>query len=126
MRKYSHAIHNLRQRLHELTGLKRETVSEIQELKGKPGTGVKRSLIRDDYNVLVRPKARAVHLASGLLREVPYLAMEYKCHEEPPVYGVYKALREAFGKDEELRSKWTLERVQGLLKRPEEAQKEAA
>ena len=126
MRKHSHAIHNLRQRLHELTGFKREAVSEIQGLKGKSGTGNKRSLIRADYNAWVRPKARAVHLASGLLREVPYVAMEVKCHEEPPVYGVYKALREAFGEDEELRDEWTLERIQGLLKRPEEAKREAA
>jgi len=113
MRKHSHAIHNLRQRIHELTGLKR-------------GTGQKRALIRADYNALVRPKARAVHLASGLLRGVPYLAMEDRCHEEPPVYGVYKAIREAFGEDEELRAEWTLERVQGLLLRPQEALQEAA
>jgi hypothetical protein len=126
MRKHSHAIHNLRQRLHELTGLKRKAVSEIQALKGKSGTGQKRSLIRADYNALVRPKARAVHLASGLLRGVSYVTMEDRCHEEPPVYGVYKVIREAFGEDEELRDEWTLERVQGLLKRPEEAQKEAA
>lgn len=126
MKKHSHAIHNLRRVLHELTELKRETVSEIQGLKGKPGTGKERSHLRNDYNDLVRPKARAVHLALGLLKGTPYVSMEARCHEEPPVYGVYKALREAFGKDEELRSEWTLERVQGLLKRPEAAQQEAA
>ena len=126
MRKHSHAIHNLRQRLHELTALKRETVAEIEGLKKEAGTGQKRSTLRNDYNDLVRPKARAIHLASGILRGVPYIAMEYRCDEEPPVYGVYKALREAFGKDEELKAEWTLERVQDLLKRSEEAQQEEA
>jgi hypothetical protein len=126
MKKYSHAIHNLRQRLHELTKLKRETTSEIRKLKGKSGTGCERSNLWSDYNTWVRPKARYIHLASGLLREVPYVTMEPRCHEEPSVYGVYEAIKKAFGEDKELEAEWTLERVQSLLERPEEAGREAA
>ncbi len=126
MKKHFHAIQVLRQRLSELTAIKREEWEKIRRLKNEPGTGVVRSRLHNDYNDLFRPRARAIHLANGLLRGVPYLAMEVRCWRKPPLYRVYEAIQEAFGEDKDLRAEWTLERVQGLLERITEVQGAAA
>jgi hypothetical protein len=127
MKKHTNAIRILRTQLKDLTAEKRRILEEIRKLKeAGPATGPERSGLRWGYNYSTRWKARANHLASGLLRGVPYVAMEKKSDEAPPCHAVYKTIQAAFGEDEALKAEWTLERVTELLKRDSVASQEAA
>jgi len=133
VKKHKHAIKNLRQTLAELTEMKRQVKAQILGLrfdasgKRRPETGPERDQLWQGYVWSTRPLARAVHLALGFLRGTPYLAMEPKCAEDgpPPLYGVLKAIQNACGDDEALKTEWTLERLQKLVEEAPTA-KEAA
>ena len=126
MKKHSHAIRNLRNSIKAFAEEGRSTRSQIGALKQQPETGPKRHGLKVDYDYFVRRKARAALLAYGLLRDIPYEAMEPKCTEAPSGSMVYKAIQEAFDKDEEQKAEWSLIRVQDLLSPASVSQEEAA
>ena len=119
--KNSNAIKYLRAALKALVESKNDCRHQIQALGRDPSTGFKRSLLRADYNAFTRPKARAVCLAIGFLKGVPYLTMERTCHEPPPLGLVLTMIHAALGEDEALRAEWTINKLVGLTTTQQEA-----
>ncbi len=106
---------NLKSRIKDLTLLKRETRDNLRRLKAQgPETGEDRHQIRQKYNWSVRPVARAIHLAYGIIRGTKYTQIEKKCIDLPDPYLILKALYEA---DEGLKDVFSMDDVLTWLNR---------
>lgn len=131
MKKHKTAIENIRKTLAELTQQKREVKSAIQALrtdaagKRRPETGPERDSLWRGYVYSTRPLARAAHLALGMLRGTPYMAMEPKTESSPPLYGILEAIHEACGEDEALKAEWTLDRIRKIVEASKSSQEAA-
>ncbi len=123
MKKHKDAIRNIRSTLKILTEQKRETKKQIQALKfdadgrRRPETGPQRDQLWHDYVGSVRPRARAAHLAIGLLKGRPYKTMEPKCAENnlPLLYEIHQLIVGACEANAELKAEWTFERTRKLI-----------
>ncbi len=129
MFKHKAAIKNLRLRIKTLAEEKPKLRAAVHALKfdleGKrrPETGEARYDLKRAYNEGTRPEIRAALLAYGILRGVPYKAMESSTGTSPDKYGyrwlfssVVYELHKAMGDDAELKAEWTDKRVEALIK----------
>ncbi len=130
MKKHKDAIKNLRLKLKGLAEVKPKLRAEIHALKfdaeGKrrPETGPQRHSMRQSYNEHTRPEIRAVLLACGILRGLPYRRMEPKAFT--PEYLTYSTsvlignvhyeIQQAIRDNAELRAEWTEDRVRAIIK----------
>jgi hypothetical protein len=126
MFQYKAAIKNLKARIKTLAGEKARLRSELHMLKfdveGKrhPETGGKRWSLRASYNEGSRLEARAALVAYGILRGVPYKAMEPSASPDKYGYrwlpgGVLSEIHQAIGDDAELKAEWTHDRVLSII-----------
>jgi len=93
----------------------------------RPETGPERSSLWEDKRY-VGFSARLTLLAYGLLRGLPYKAMEPACREgnEPPCSSILDRTHNALGEDSPEAEVWTQERVVSLVFKGTDPVKEAA
>lgn len=87
---------NLKQKIRTTTEAKRALRANIRELKkAGPTTGEKRHQLKQNYDDVERPVARATHLAYGILRGRKYAQIEQKCEGAPNPNLILEVLQEA-------------------------------
>lgn len=129
------AIKKLKKNVKELTAEGLRIRGEIHVLawtddkppRRRPETGPERALLWDGKRGVGRT-ARLSLLAYGLLRGLPYKAMEPKCREgnEPSCSLILAKMHEVLGPESEDALAWTQERVVSLVFKGTDPVKEAA